>query len=303
MAYVFSRVYRPIKRLALVNNQIKTLQGATQRVFEIMGTVADIRDRPQARQLPRHRETIVFDGVSFGYSPQKQVLNNVSFYLKQGQMVAFVGSTGAGKSTLLSLLPRFYDVAEGRISIDGIDIRDVTLKSLRQQIGIVNQETLLFNESIQYNIRYGNPEKGMDEVVAAAKSAHAHDFIMAQRDGYQTVVGDHGILLSGGQRQRIAIARAILLDPAVLMLDEAASALDAESERLVQKAVEGLKEFRTILIVAHRMSTIMRADRIFVLEAGRVVESGTLGHLLRLNGRFKKLYDMQFGEHGKKEGE
>ncbi|EFK09954.1 ABC transporter, ATP-binding protein [delta proteobacterium NaphS2] len=303
MAYAFSRVYRPIKRLALVNNQIKTLQGATQRVFEIMGTITDIRDRPQARQLPRHKQNVAFDGVSFGYSPQERVLNNVSFYLEQGQMVAFVGSTGAGKSTLLSLLPRFYDVAEGRISIDGIDIRDVTLKSLRRQIGIVNQETLLFNETIQYNIRYGNPEKGMNEVVAAAKAAHAHDFIMAQCHGYQTVVGDQGILLSGGQRQRIAIARAILLDPAILMLDEAASALDAESERLVQKAVEGLKEFMTILIVAHRMSTIVRADRIFVLEAGRIVESGTLEDLLRLSGRFRQLYDIQFGEHGKKAGE
>jgi len=299
MAYAFSRVYRPIKRLALVNNQIKTLQGATQRVFAIMGTVPEIHESPDARQLPRHRETIAFDGVSFSYSPGARVLNHISFCLNQGEMVAFVGSTGAGKSTLLSLVPRFYDVTEGRILIDGIDIRDVTLKSLRRQIGIVNQDTLLFNESIQYNIRYGNPEKGMDAVIAAAKAAHAHDFIMAQSDGYQTLVGDQGSLLSGGQRQRIAIARAILVDPAVLMLDEAASALDAESERHVQKAIEGLKGTRTILIVAHRLSTIMRADRVFVLEAGSIVESGTPEDLLDLNGRFRQLHDMQFGGEGK----
>jgi len=295
MAYAFSRVYRPIKRLALVNNQIKTLQGATQRVFGIMRTVPDIRESPDATTLPRHREAIAFDDVSFGYSPGERVLKNISFCLKQGEMVAFVGSTGAGKSTLLSLVPRFYDVAEGKILIDGIDIRDVTLKSLRRQIGIVNQETLLFNETIQYNIRYGNPAKGMDAVIAAAKAAHAHDFIMAQPHGYQSMVGDQGSLLSGGQRQRIAIARAILVDPAVLMLDEAASALDAESERHVQKAIEGLKGTRTILIVAHRLSTIMRADRIFVLEAGRIVESGTPAGLLGLNGRFRQLHDMQFG--------
>jgi len=298
MAYAFSRVYRPIKRLALVNNQIKTLQGATQRVFGIMGTVSEIRDLPGATPLPRHRETIVFDKVSFGYSPGDWVLRDVSFCLKQGEMVAFVGSTGAGKSTLLSLIPRFYDVTEGKILIDGIDIRDVTLKSLRRQIGVVNQEILLFNETIQYNISYGDPEKGMEAVIAAAKAAHAHDFIMAQPHGYQTLVGDQGSLLSGGQRQRIAIARAILVDPAVLMLDEAASALDAESEGRVQKAIEGLKGTRTILIVAHRLSTIMRADRIFVLEAGKIVESGTLENLLALNGRFRQLHDMQFGgEH------
>jgi len=298
MAYAFSRVYRPIKRLALVNNQIKTLQGATQRVFGIMETVPDIRDAPNARTLPRHSETVAFDNVSFAYSPGDWVLRNVSFCLKRGEMVAFVGSTGAGKSTLLALIPRFYDVTEGKISIDGIDIRDVTLKSLRRQMGIVNQETLLFNETIQYNIGYGNPKMDMGALVSAAKAAHAHDFVMAQPNGYQTVVGDQGSLLSGGQRQRIAIARAILVNPALLMLDEAASALDAESEKRVQEAIEGLKGTRTIVVVAHRLSTIMRADRIFVLEAGSIVESGTLSELLGMNGRFRQLYDMQFGGEG-----
>jgi len=299
MAYAFSRVYRPVKRLAMVNNQIKTLQGATQRVFGILGTVTDIQDTPNARPLPRHSKTISFDQVSFAYSPGEWVLRDLTFCLRQGEMVAFVGSTGAGKSTLLSLLPRFYDVTEGKITIDGVDIRDVTLASLRKQIGIVNQEILLFNETIQYNIGYGDPEKDMDAIISAAKAAHAHDFIMAQPQGYQTSVGDQGSLLSGGQRQRIAIARAILVDPALLMLDEAASALDAESERRVQEAIEGLKGTRTILIVAHRLSTIMRADRIFVLEAGRIVESGALLELLALNGRFRQLYDMQFGGEGR----
>ena len=295
MAYAFSRVYRPIKRLAMVNNQIKTLQGATKRVFGIMERVPDIRDNARAKSLPRHHQSIEFDSVSFGYSPDDLVLKDISFRLKRGEMVAFVGSTGAGKSTLLDLIPRFYDVTEGSITIDGNDVRNVTLESLRKQIGIVNQETLLFNQTIQYNISYGSPQKSREEIIEAANAANADDFIMAQPQGYQTMVGDQGSLLSGGQRQRIAIARAILIDPAILMLDEAASALDAESERLVQAAIEGLKGTRTILIVAHRLSTIMRADRIFVLEAGRIVETGTLEELLSLNGRFKQLHDMQFG--------
>jgi len=302
MAYAFSRVYRPIKRLALVNNQIKTLQGATKRVFGIMARVPDIRDNSGAKSLPRHHQSIEFDSVSFGYSPDGLVLKNISFRLKRGEMVAFVGSTGAGKSTLLDLIPRFYDVTEGSITIDGNDVRNVTLESLRKQIGIVNQETLLFNQTIQYNISYGSPQKSREEIIEAANAANADDFIMAQPQGYQTIVGDQGSLLSGGQRQRIAIARAILIDPAILMLDEAASALDAESERLVQAAIERLKGTRTILIVAHRLSTIMRADRIFVLEAGRIVETGTLEELLSLNGRFKQLHDMQFGTERKAHG-
>jgi subfamily B ATP-binding cassette protein MsbA len=232
--------------------------------------------------------------VNFAYAPDEPVLRDVSFTLKAGEMAAFVGSTGAGKSTLLDLIPRFYDVTGGAILIDGYDVRDVTLRSLRERVGIVNQEILLFNDTIRYNISYGDPEKSIQEIEAAARAAYAHDFIMAQPKGYDTTVGDMGSLLSGGQRQRIAIARAILVDPAILMLDEAASALDAESEGRVQKAIEGLKGTRTILIVAHRLSTIRKADRIFVLEAGQIVESGTLSELLEKNGRFKQLHDMQF---------
>jgi ATP-binding cassette, subfamily B, bacterial MsbA len=294
MAYAFSRVYRPIKRLALVNNHIKTLQGATDRVFEIMRTVPDIRNKKDAKVLSRQKGTIEFDHVNFAYAPEEPVLRDVSFKLGAGEMAAFVGSTGAGKSTLLDLIPRFYDVTGGAILIDGNDVRDVTLQSLRQRIGIVNQEILLFNDTIRYNIGYGNPEKSFSEIESAARAAYAHDFIMVQPKGYDTTVGDMGSLLSGGQRQRIGIARAILVDPAILMLDEAASALDAESEGRVQKAIEELKGTRTILIVAHRLSTIRKADRIFVLEAGQIVESGTLSELLQKNGRFKQLHDMQF---------
>jgi subfamily B ATP-binding cassette protein MsbA len=294
MLYAFSRLYSPVRKLGKVNSSLKTLQGATQRVFAIMNTVPDIEEKPHAIALPRHKESIRFNQVSFGYSPAELVLKDVSFEIKAGEMAAFVGSTGAGKSTLLDLIPRFYDVKEGSITIDGMDIRDVTFESLRSQMGIVHQDTLLFHNSIAANIAYSDPETDRETILAAAGAAHAHDFIMAQPDGYETIIGDQGIMLSGGQKQRIAIARAILADPAILILDEAASALDSESERLVQKAIDELQGGPTILVVAHRLSTIMKADRIYVLEAGRIVESGTRKELLAKEGRFRQLYDMQF---------
>ncbi len=294
MVYAFSRMYAPVRKLAKVNNNLKTLQGATKRVFSIMSTVPDIQDPPDAIPLPRHKESIEFQQVSFGYTPHELVLKDISFQIRAGEMIAFVGSTGAGKSTLLDLVPRFYDVTSGCIKIDGHDIRQVTLQSLREQIGIVNQDTILFHDTIENNIRYGRPGKDREHIVAAAKAAYAHGFIMEQPKGYQTVVGDQGTMLSGGQKQRLAIARALLVDPAILILDEAASALDAESESLVQETIEKLHGTRTILVVAHRLSTVMKADRIFVLEEGRVVESGTREQLMALGGRFKQLYDMQF---------
>lgn len=294
MIYAFSRVYAPIKNLAKVHNELRTLQGATERVFGIMKTVPEIHERPDAAIVPRHSQSIEFKDVSFSYEPGLPVLKNITLTIKAGEMVAFVGSTGSGKSTLLDLIPRFYDVTGGSITIDGMDIRLVTLDSLRRQIGIVSQEVLLFHDTIAQNISFGCPEKDMDQTVDAAKKAHAHDFILLQPQGYQTLVGDRGTLLSGGQRQRIAIARAILTDPAILILDEAASALDAESERLVQEAIETLRGGRTILVVAHRLSTIRKADRIYVLEDGEIVESGDRETLLQLNGRFRQLYDMQF---------
>jgi len=294
MIYAFSRAYIPIKNLARVNTDLRTLQGATERVFDIMQTVPDIKDRSGATILPRHQKSIEFKEVSFAYEPGVPVLQDISFRIRAGEMVAFVGSTGAGKSTLLDLVARFYDITSGSITIDGIDIRDVTLESLRRQIGIVNQEVLLFHDTIASNINYGYQGKSMEQIVEVAKAAHAHDFINEQPEGYGTIVGDRGTLLSGGQKQRIAIARAILADPAILILDEAASALDAESEKRIQKAIEALKGRRTILVVAHRLSTIREADRVYVLEGGRIVESGGREELMALNGRFRQLHDMQF---------
>jgi len=292
--YAFSRLYDPVKKLAKVHNSIRTLQGATKRVFGIMNTAPAIQGHPDAKILPRHKKSIEFKQVNFSYLPNEPILQDITFSVKAGEMAAFVGKTGAGKSTIMDLVPRFYDVTGGSIAIDGIDIRDVTLDSLRKQIGIVSQETLLFHSSILDNISYGQTEFNTKKIESAAKVANAHDFILAQPNAYQTVIGDQGTLLSGGQRQRISIARAVLLDPSVLILDEAASALDAESEKLVQAAIENLQGTRTILVVAHRLSTILKADRIHVLENGRIVESGTLAELLGLNGRFRQLYDMQF---------
>jgi len=294
MIYALHRVYAPIKNLARVNTELRGLQGATERVFGIMKTMPDIQDRPDAEALPRHKESIEFKEVSFSYEPGVPVLKDISLKVEKGEMVAFVGSTGAGKSTLLDLVPRFYDVREGSITIDGIDIREVTLESLRRQISIVSQEVLLFHDTIVNNIKYGYPGKKTEEIIEAARAAHAHDFIMDQPEDYNTIVGDRGTLLSGGQRQRIAIARAILTNPSILILDEAASALDAESERLVQVAIERLRGGRTILVVAHRLSTIRKADRIYVLEGGRIVEYGSREELMALNGRFRQLHDMQF---------
>jgi subfamily B ATP-binding cassette protein MsbA len=294
LIYAYSRVYGPVKSLARVNNELRTLQGATERVFGIMKTIPEIQDCSGALELPRHRESIEFKDVNFAYEPEIPVLQDISLTIRAGEMIAFVGSTGAGKSTLLDLIPRFYDVTGGSIRIDGIDIREVTLGSLRRQISTVSQEVLLFHNTIADNIRYGHPEKGLEQVIEAAKAAHAHDFIMTQPAGYDSVVGDRGTLLSGGQRQRIAIARAMLADPSILILDEAASALDAESETLVQEAIEKLRGGRTILVSAHRLSTIRKADRIYVLENGRILESGSRESLMTLNGRFRQLHDIQF---------
>jgi ATP-binding cassette, subfamily B, bacterial MsbA len=294
LIYAYSRVYGPVKSLAKVNNDLRTLQGATERVFGIMKTIPDIRELPGALEMPRHKQSIEFKNVGFAYDHSIPVLQDISLKIRAGEMIAFVGSTGAGKSTLLELLPRFYDVTNGSISIDGVDIRRVTLSSLRRQISMVSQEVLLFHDTIANNIVYGHPEKGMEEIIEAAKAAHAHDFILAQPKGYDSVVGDRGTLLSGGQRQRIAIARAILADPSILILDEAASALDAESETLVQEAIERLSGGRTILVAAHRLSTIRKASMIYVLEGGKILEFGSREDLLELNGRFRQLHDIQF---------
>jgi ABC-type multidrug transport system fused ATPase/permease subunit len=261
-----------------------------------MKTVPDIKDKPGAKPLPRHTESVEFRNVTFYYQSGTPVLKNISFHVKRGEMVAFVGSTGAGKSSLLDLIPRFYDVTDGAILIDGIDIRDVTIDSLRRQIGIVNQEVILFYDTIANNISLGSLAFNTESISKAAKTAYAHEFITKQPKGYETIVGDRGTLLSGGQKQRIAIARAILTNPSILLLDEIASALDAESERYIQDAIEALRKEITIFVVAHRLSTVRKADMIFVLEEGRIVESGSHNDLMDLNGRFRQLYDMQFQE-------
>ena len=296
MFYAFSRFYAPVKSIGNINNDLRSLQGSTERVFGIIKTVPDIREKPGAENLPKHTESVEFRNVTLYYQSGIPILKNISFRINRGEIAAFVGSTGAGKSSLLDLIPRFYDVTDGAILIDGVDIRDVTLESLRRQIGIVSQEVLLFHDTIANNISLGSSAFNMDSIHKAAKTAYAHDFITKQPKGYETMVGDRGTLLSGGQKQRIAIARAILSHPSILLLDEVASALDAESERYIQDAIEALRKEITILVVAHRLSTIRNADRIFVLEEGQIVESGSHKDLMELNGRFRQLYNMQFQE-------
>lgn len=296
MFYAFSRFYAPVKSIGNINNDLRSLQGSTERVFGIIKTVPDIREKPGAENLPKHTESVEFRNVTLYYQSGIPILKNISFRINRGEIAAFVGSTGAGKSSLLDLIPRFYDVTDGAILIDGVDIRDVTLESLRRQTGIVSQEVLLFHDTIANNISLGSSAFNMDSIQKAAKTAYAHDFITKQPKGYETLVGDRGTLLSGGQKQRIAIARAILSHPSILLLDEVASALDAESERYIQDAIEALRKEITIFVVAHRLSTIRNADRIFVLEEGRIVESGSHKDLMELNGRFRQLYNMQFQE-------
>jgi ATP-binding cassette, subfamily B, bacterial MsbA len=293
MLYAFSATYAPIKKLARIHITLKTLQGATRRVFDIMHTVPSIQDKPDARVMPRLKDAIEFSHVDFYYEPGTRILHNISLTVHAGEMVAFVGSTGAGKSTLMDLIPRFYDIQSGSITIDGMDIRDATLESLRGQIATVSQESLLFHETIANNINYNGDHDTKEHIEHAAKTAQAHDFIMSLPEQYETIVGDRGMLLSGGQRQRIAIARAILKDPAIIILDEPASALDPESEFLIQEAIENLLGQRTVFIVSHRLNTIRRADRIYVLEHGRVVESGTHEMLIAAHGRYKNLFDIQ----------
>ena len=294
MLYALSATYAPIRKLVGININLRTLQGATKRLFDIMHTVPSIQDKPGALVMPRIKDTIEFSHVDFCYEPGKFILRNISFTVNAGKMVAFVGSTGAGKSTLLDLIPRFYDVHSGSITIDGMDIKDATLESLRGQIATVSQESLLFHETIANNINYNGDYFKKEQIENAAKTAQAHDFIMSLPEKYETIVGDRGTLLSGGQRQRIAIARAMLKDPAIIILDEPASALDPQSELLIQEAIENLLGQRTVFIVSHRLNTIRRADMIYVLEQGRIVESGTHEKLIAANGRYKNFFDIQF---------
>ncbi len=286
----------PFSSAARVFAQVREAQGATQRVFEILDTRAEVSDSPTATTLSSISGHIRADHIGFAYDPRRPVLTDVSFEAKPGELIAIVGPTGAGKTTVMNLLHRFYDPTEGSITIDGQDLRHVTMDSWYRQISLVPQETILFGGTILDNIRYGNEKATQEEVVAASRAAHAHDFIMSFPDQYQTIVGEKGINVSGGQRQRIAIARAIVKNPRILLLDEATSALDGESERLVQEALEQLMKGRTTFVIAHRLTTIQRADRILVFNKGRLVETGTHAELMEQKGLYQYLYTLRLIE-------
>src|SRR5579884_1129170 len=286
----------PFSSAARVFAQVKEAQGSMQRVFEILDTQPDIRDEPDAVDLPPIAGHVRAERIHFAYDARAPVLTDVSFEAKPGEMIALVGPTGAGKTTIVNLLHRFYDPLEGRIMIDGYDLRRVKLDSLYRQIALVPQETILFGGTILDNIRYGREDASEGEVLAASRAAHAHEFINALPDGYRTVVGEKGVNLSGGQRQRLAIARAILKNPRILLLDEATSSLDSESERLVQDALERLMAGRTTFVVAHRLTTVQQADRILVLNKGRIVEEGSHASLMDRRGLYHYLYTLRLQE-------
>lgn len=287
-------ISNPIKRLTRVIGNIQKALAAAQRVFMIIDMPEEIAESRDAKKLPEVSGKVEFQNVSFAYDDKGNVITDLSFSVKPGEVIAIVGPSGAGKSTIANLLPRFYDVNKGDIKIDGHSVREVTLDSLREQVGIVPQETMLFNGSVYNNILYGRLDATKEEIEAAAKAANAHDFIMQLTDGYETKLGDRGVNLSGGQRQRIAIARAILKNPRILILDEATSALDTESERVVQEALDRLMVGRTSFVIAHRLSTVKNADKILVLEKGNLVESGTHDELLALDGLYAHLYKIQY---------
>jgi subfamily B ATP-binding cassette protein MsbA len=287
-------LYEPVKRLSGLNNDIQNGLAAASRVYEVLDTKPQITDQPGARELPVLSHAIEFRGVGFAYRPGEPVLKDICITVPAGQLLALVGTSGGGKTTLVNLLPRFYEAQQGAILVDGVDIREATLKSLRSQIAIVTQQTILFNDTVRANIAYGRPEATQEQIIAAARAAYALDFIERMPNGFETRIGEAGVMLSGGERQRLSIARAILADRPILILDEATSSLDTESEMYVQKALENLMRGRTTFVIAHRLSTVQRADRIVVVSGGVIVEEGRHEELLALGGLYQRLHRMQF---------
>ena len=291
-------MYNPVRKFAVFNNSFQQALGASSQLFKFMDTEDVVVERPGAKALPRFLGCVRFEDVCFSYDSDgddsREILRGINLEVRKGEILAVVGSSGAGKSTLVHLLPRFFDVTAGRILIDKHDVRDVTLSSLRSQIGIVTQETVLFNDTVRNNIAYGQPHVLMKEVEAAARAALAHDFITALPAGYDTVIGERGVRLSGGERQRLAIARALLKNAPILILDEATSALDSESEALVQSALHNLMSGRTVFVIAHRLSTVRRADRIVVIDNGTISEIGAHEDLMKKFGTYRRLYELQF---------
>jgi subfamily B ATP-binding cassette protein MsbA len=291
-------MYNPVRKFAVFNNSFQQALGASSQLFKFMDTEDVVLEKPGAKPLPRFSQSIRFEDVWFSYrsdgDDSREILRGITLEVKRGEILAVVGSSGAGKSTLVHLLPRFFDVTAGRILVDGLDVRDVTLSSLRTQVGIVTQETVLFNDTVRNNIAYGQPHVPLKEVEAAARAALAHDFISMLPAGYDTMIGERGVRLSGGERQRLAIARALLKNAPVLILDEATSALDSESESLVQSALHNLMSGRTVFVIAHRLSTVRRADRIVVIDNGTIAEIGAHEDLMKKLGTYRRLYDLQF---------
>ena len=294
---VFS-LYNPVRKFALFYNNFQQALGASSEIFKFMDLEDDVREKPRAKTLPKFSGSVRLEQISFSYATEGEekhdVLRKIDLEVQRGEVLAIVGSSGAGKSTLVHLIPRFFDVTAGRLLIDGHDVRDVTLASLRAQVGIVTQETVLFNDTVRNNIAYGQPHVPQKEVEAAARAALAHDFILALPSGYDTVIGERGVRLSGGERQRLAIARALLKNAPILILDEATSALDSESESLVQAALHNLMTGRTVFVIAHRLSTVRRADRIVVIENGTIADIGAHEELMTRLGTYRRLYELQF---------
>jgi subfamily B ATP-binding cassette protein MsbA len=291
------RSYDPMRKISRQHNELNKAFAAARDVWDVLDENQKLPEKPAAVELKPLADKLELKNISFNYAnDEKQILHDVSLEIAKGSMVALVGESGGGKSSLIKLIQRLYDVSEGQILWDGVDLREAKIESLKKQIALVTQETVLFNDTIRYNISYGKPDASSDEIINAARIAFAHDFIKELPNGYETMVGERGIFLSGGQRQRIAIARAVLTNAPVLILDEATSALDAESERLVQKALANLMENKTSIVIAHRLSTVRKADKIVVLERGKIVQTGTHAQLLRKGGIYKKLYELQFAE-------